>query len=474
MTFTSTILRNIKILTVAQIIASVAGLFSSALLARALGVEGFGVLGFGMAFLSLLGIVASLSTDIYGTREIARNPDKADSISSPILGLRLTLSIFAYAVFIVIVLTLDRSQTEKTVLLVQASGIFISIFVLDFVFQGLERMGINGLRQILTALMTLICVYLFVRAPEDILIAAIIPIAAGTVAVGVIWLYARHSIGGIRLSFARDRWRQILAVSVPLAISGIMHTIIFNTDAVMLGLMSTNQQTGLYVSAFKIVGLTMIPAGLLTAPFFPSLSAGWDDQQTRFDRSRTFAISVLIISLPLVVFIAIYPDLILRILFGQAYSEAETTLLILMMSMVVMHLRIIYSSPLVAWNEERYHMVATLIGAVLNVLLNFLLIPKYGIIGAAFASLISHAVISVLIAYKFYAKASTIHISVISKTVICMAVAAACIWWLSIDFGDSFVQSVFTLIVNGSIFGCIYAGMIALVFRPNLKQILKP
>jgi len=146
----------------------------------------------------------------------------------------------------------------------------------------------------------------------------------------------------------------------------------------------------------------------------------------------------------------------------------------LMMSMVVMHLRIVYSSPLVAWNEERYHMVATLIGAVLNVLLNFLLIPKYGIIGAAFASLISHAVISVLLAYKFYAKASTIHISVISKTVICIAVAAACIWWLSINFGDSFVQSVFTLIVNGSIFGCIYAGMIALVFRPNLKQILKP
>ena len=79
MTITSTILRNIKLLTAAQIIASVAGLFSSALLARALGAEGFGIIGFGAAFLSLLGVAASLSTDMYGTREIARNVEQAAS-----------------------------------------------------------------------------------------------------------------------------------------------------------------------------------------------------------------------------------------------------------------------------------------------------------------------------------------------------------------------------------------------------------
>ena len=474
MTFTSTILRNIKILTAAQILASVAGLFSSPLLARALGADGFGVLGFGTAFLSLLGIAASLNTDTYGTREIARNPNEAGPICSPILGLRLTLSVLAYAVFIAIVLMLDRNQTEKTVLLVQAGGIFVSIFILDFVFQGLERMGINGLRQISTALMTLICVFLFVHAPEDILTAAIIPVAAGIVAVGVIWFYARRNVSGITLSFSRDRWRQILAVSLPMAISGVMHTIIFNTDAVMLGLMSTNEQTGLYVSAFKIVGLTMIPAGLLIAPFFPSLSAGWQDQTMRFDRSRTFAISVLIISLPLVVFIAIYPELILRVLFGEAYSGAGTALTILMASMVVMHLRIIYGPPLLAWNEERFLMVATLIGAILNVLLNFILIPKYGIVGAAYASLVGHAVISILIGYKFYVKASTVHISVIGRAIVCMAVAAGCVWWLSINLGDSFQQSVLTLLVNGVVFGGVYVAMIALLFRPNLKQIFKP
>ncbi|MFP6712370.1 MAG: flippase [Rhodospirillales bacterium] len=478
MTFTSTILRNIKVLTAAQIVASIAGLFSSALLARALGTDGFGVLGFGTAFLALLGIVASLSTDMAGARAIARDPNEAGSITSPIIGLRLTLSVAAYVAFILIVFSLDRNQSEKTVLLIQAGGIFVSVFVLDFVFQGLERMGINGLRQIATALLTLISIIIFVRSPDDLMTAAIIPVVAGAIAVGSVWLYARRNVNGLGLSFAPDKWRHILSVALPMAVSGVMHTIIFNTDAVMLGLMSTNEQTGLYVSAFKIVGLTMIPVGLLAAPFFPSLSAGWDDQQLRQDRSKSFAISVLILSLPLVIFIALFPDLILRILYGSAFSEAGPTLLILMASMVMMHLRIVYGNPLLAWNDERFHMYATLAGAILNVILNFIFIPKFGIIGAAYASLISQSVITLGVAYKFYTKTSTFHAGVIFRACLCMAAGVAGVWGVSFELGQAsdmaISDSIITLAVNGAIFGGIFLLAVFVIFRPKLGQILNP
>jgi O-antigen/teichoic acid export membrane protein len=478
MTFTSTILRNIKLLTAAQIIVSVAGLLSSALLARALGTDGFGVLGFGTAFLSLLGVAASLNTDMYGTREIARSPNDAGSIASAVIGLRLVLSIVVFVIFVGVVYLLDRSQSEKTVLLIQAGGIFVSLFVLDFVFQGLERMGINGLRQISVALVTLGGVYLFVRSPDDLRMAAAIPVGAGLLAVGAIWIYAQVSssgkITGLGLTFSLTRWRRILSVSLPMAISGIMHTIIFNTDAVMLGLMSTNEQTGLYVSAFKIVGLTLIPAGLLISPFFPSLSAGWDDQKLRHDRSKTFATSLLIFSLPLVVFIALFPELILRVLFGEAFSDAGPVLLILMASMVMMHLRFIYGNPLLAWNDERFLMIATLIGAVLNIVLNYILIPDYGIIGAAYASLISQTVIVLAAAYRFKVKTMTLHLGLMVRALLCMGVAAASVWYLAITFGPFFKMSILTLTVNCIIFGVIYLIAVGLVFRPNLKQILNP
>ena len=194
----------------------------------------------------------------------------------------------------------------------------------------------------------------------------------------------------------------------------------------------------------------------------------------RFDRSKTFAISVLIVSLPLVIFIALFPELILRVLFGEAFAEAAPTLLILMASMAVMHLRVIYGNPLIAWNEERFYMFATLFGAVLNVLLNYLLIPDYGILGAAYASLISQAVILLGVAYRFKILTSTFHLDVIVRAVLCMIVAAASVWVLALSFGQSFSQSIMTLVINGAVFGVIYLAAIALVFRPNLRQILNP
>jgi len=249
MTFTPTIFRNIKLLTAAQFVTSVAGLFSSALLARALGADGFGVLGFGVSVISFLGIAASLSTDVYGTREIARNPRETGRIASSIIGLRLVLSIIVFTIFVAVVSLLDRSQSEKVVLIIQAGSLFVSLFVLDFIFHGLERMGINGFRQILVSFITLAGVFFFVRSPEDLLAAATIPVIGGFFAVGIIWVYAKRNSGadipGLGFSFSPARWRRILVVSVPVAISGLMSAIVFNTDAVMLGLMSTNEQTGL-------------------------------------------------------------------------------------------------------------------------------------------------------------------------------------------------------------------------------------
>jgi O-antigen/teichoic acid export membrane protein len=475
MTFTPTIFRNIKLLTVAQLMASIAGLFSSAILARALGADGFGVLGFGISVVSFLGIAASLRTDVYGTREIARDHSKTVSIASSIIGLRLILSVSVFIIFIGIVYLLDRSQSEKIVLIIQAGSLFVSLFVLDFVFQGLERMGINGFRQILVAFVTLAGIFFFVKAPEDLLIAATIPVIAGVLAVSVVWIYAKMNSGlnisGLGLTFSPARWRSILSVSVPVAISGLMSAIVFNTDAVMLGLMSTNEQTGLYVSAFKIVGLTLVPVGLLTAPFFPSLSVGWNNQALRYERSKSFTTSVLIFSLPLVFFIALFPDLILSVFFGTGFVDAAAVLVILMLSMVMVHFRIIYGYPLVAWNDERFLMVVTIIGATLNVFLNLILIPDYGILGAAYASLISQIVIVLGVAYRFKAMTNALHLKIICRSFLCIVIAAIGAWIMEASIGHSFVDNTIALMRNVIVFGLIYLMAIIFLFKPNMKQL---
>ena len=77
-------------------------------------------------------------------------------------------------------------------------------------------------------------------------------------------------------------------------------------------------------------------------------------------------------------------------------------------------------------------------------------------------------------AYRFKILTSTFHLDVIVRAVLCMIVAAASVWVLALSFGQSFSQSIMTLVINGAVFGVIYLAAIALVFRPNLRQILNP
>ena len=212
----------------AQLLSSVAGLLTAAILARALGADGFGVLGMGVAFLSFLGQFASLGTDLHGTREIARDPSAAGEIAGPIIGLRLTLAIIGYSLFLVIIYFLDRPEIEKIVLAIQGLGVFALVFTLDFIFQGLERMSVNGIRQISTSFLTLLLVVVFVNSPNDLAIAAIVAFVASVFAVAVIFIYGYRVVAELRLIFSYDKWKPVLVVSPACQLHGRTKTEVLN------------------------------------------------------------------------------------------------------------------------------------------------------------------------------------------------------------------------------------------------------
>jgi O-antigen/teichoic acid export membrane protein len=182
----------------------------------------------------------------------------------------------------------------------------------------------------------------------------------------------------------------------------------------------------------------------------------------------------------LVFFIALFPELILRVFFGEAFVDAGTALLILMLSMVMVHFRIIYGFPLVAWNDERFLMIITIVGASLNVVLNYFLIPDHGIQGAAYASLVSQIIIALGAAYRFKTRTNALHLKLISRSLSCIGVAAICVWMLEVSIGtevyigNSFGDNILALVRNLIVFGAIYLVSILFLFRPKLRQLFNP
>jgi O-antigen/teichoic acid export membrane protein len=454
------ILRNIGVLTIAQALSLGAAVFTAALLARALGPDAYGILGFGVACLSFLGIFVTLGTDIYGARQVARARDRVRALSGEIIGLRFILAVVAYGAFYLFVQYLDRTASEKTVLLIQGGGVFVIAMTLDYAFQGLERMGVNGFRQVATAFLTLAGVALFVREPADVTWAALVVLGAGLIAVFAVFTYANRALGPVVPRFSAGAWRRIVAVSAPMAISGVTYTIITNTDIAMLGLMRTNGEVGLYSAAFRINAVAIVPVGLVLAAFFPSLSESFSrGREAMVECARQSSTAILFAGVPVIAGGILFSAEILSVLFGPQFDGARTTLILLMVSALALHARFMFDPGLLAWNAERTHMKIALAGAAVNVILNLVFIPAYGIEGAATASLLSHLCAAVAFAIAFKRITGVIDLKPWLPPAVCVVPSIAAGWAVRealIGVPEWGASSLVLLLAGGAAFGAVY------------------
>ena len=353
---------------------------------------------------------------------------------------------------------LDRTEIEKTVLLVQGCGVFIIALTLDYAFQGLERMGINGLRQITTAYLTLAGVAFLVRGPSDLIAAAGIVFCAGAAAVIAVVLFARSNLGSIPIA-PPAVWRRIIAISAPMAVGSVAHTIFSNTDVVMLGMMRTNAEVGLYSASFRIMMVGLVPAGMVLTAFFPSLTASYKNGAQAMGQSfKGFATSVVVVGMPVSAGGALFAEEILAVLYGDQFVSAAPVLMLLMGSVFVWHIRTTFDTSLLAWNAERVQMKINLAAAGANVALNFALIPVFGIIGAASASLVSHVIALIFSAIMFRRKVGRIDTSPFVGALGCLLPAVSVALLLKVFVLSQFESrsSLVSLLIGASAFSLVY------------------
>lgn len=162
---TSRVLRNASLLGVAQAVSMAAGFVSTAWLARMLGPEAHGIIGFGTAFVSYFALAVVFGTDLYGTREIASAPDRTRALLSRILGVRLILLVLVGTVYVAVISAIDRPRDVIVVMFIQILGLLSAAVTVDFLFQGVQRMGPVAIRQGGAALAGMIAALVLIRGP---------------------------------------------------------------------------------------------------------------------------------------------------------------------------------------------------------------------------------------------------------------------------------------------------------------------
>ncbi len=392
------IFHNLFALGGAQVVTMMTGMVTAVVLARVLGPAAYGVLGFGVALLSYFGLAVNMGMDAHAVRVVAKTPAHGKSVVKLVLASRMLLAVLIAFSVMALVPLMGLSDQVQTVVKIQCLGLFGVALTLDFFYQARQKMEIVALRQVSAAVMGMVAVLLWVRDSDDIYFAAGVPVAVLILSAIALCLYfvfiSRGNAGNIPVPSRIDFVKRAL----PVALMGVLTTIYVNLDIVILGFIVNETEVGLYVAATRILTVAVILPNLLHSVFYPALAEVMDDDAKRENMAKNLTRVLAFLGAGVGAAGVLFVPILLPLLFGEDYSGAELALQILMANAVFVYLSVAVGTFLLAAHCDKAYTTILGIGAGLNIVLNFVLIPIYGIEGAATATLVTQLVVWVCVA----------------------------------------------------------------------------
>lgn len=361
----------------------------TAYLARVLGPAAFGIIGFALALTRYFRVAVDGGFNPVGAREVAARPARSAEMAASVILFRLVLAGAALALLGLVALVLPKPVDVQLVVFLMGLE-FVGLAVdTSWVYKGLERNRPVGLALILTELVSVLVLFSFVRSPSDVVIVPLALVSGQFVAAAYLaWPLFRHRrvVGRVREGFALFR------SSSALIVSKLMRVLFFSFDVLFLGFMIGEAAVGLYTAAYRICFVVTALATALTFSFLPEFTraarSGRGDVAGIAGRSLELS-SVLVA--PVVVGGVVLAGPLLTAIFGAPYAEAAVAFQLLLPSVGLSLLRGTPSNVMLVYGRLRLDMWILVVATLLNVALNLLLIPRYGLEGAAVATLAAEA-----------------------------------------------------------------------------------
>lgn len=410
------ILKNVFSLTLANVAKNGIAIIYTIYLARVLTPDGYGVFGFAQSYIIYFIILVNLGLDVLGIRQISKYPESIEKYVNSILSLKNTIAIFSFATLAGMAFLIPELQEIKFILLIAGLQIFVNSFQLQWFFEGTERMEIIAIRQLLISILNLVGIFLLVKGPDDTIIA--VSIISASMLLNTLWtlIYYVIKYNKIKWDFDPKFWWYLIKTSVPIGMMFFIVIIYNSVDTVMLKFMQSYHDTGIYIAAHKVLIVLTVPGTIFQGAFFPNFSRH-SDYQNPSNAFEKYALLMILSGSFFAMAMIVFAHDAMSIL-GNQYSETAPLVQIMMFNIVFQYISLTFYSPLIAWHKEKQVLLATGIGCVINLLLNFLLIPHYSYYGAAIATVSSELVVMVFHWYFFYKLTRKLYISYALKGII--------------------------------------------------------
>jgi O-antigen/teichoic acid export membrane protein len=426
------ILANFFHLSLGELIARLVSFAAFAHLARALGSSDFGRLGFVMALGTYLLIPVLQGFDSVGIRDVARHPQLAARYAGNILAMRLLAALATWVLLGAAVFTLDLTPAMRWLLLLFGLTVFPSAASLKWAFQAAENNRPVALAGIVSQLIFAAGAFT-VRGPEALLLVPVYAVAGDLAAAALLAAQFRRLYGSPRPAFETKLWRELFRESTPLTASTILGALLFNFDVLAIAWFQPASAVGLYTAVYKLITLLFAPLTLFQLSVFPSLSRAYASGADLRSAAAPVVRYLAAVFLPLPFAGLLMAGRTLEFLFGSEYLAGEAALQILLWSVPLMALRSFFRIILVSYNLQRLDLRTVLAGALTNVILDLILVPRLSILGAALATLASEAVILALSYYYLVNRVARVPLAAPCLRPLCAAgLMAAAAWRLSL------------------------------------------
>ncbi|MFN0109139.1 MAG: oligosaccharide flippase family protein [Blastocatellia bacterium] len=368
-----TLFKNFLSLAGAEIAAKVMTFAAFAYLARVAGPSGFGYIEFAAAVVMCAGLVVEQGFNSYGAREIAKTPERTEALVSEIVLVRLTLAVALYVAVIVFALVFTQTSgsaaMQTRLLLVYGLSLLAMPLLLQWVFQGHDRMQTVAAIQLIRQTIFAALVFALVRGAEQVwLVGVAETIGAISAAAFGVWAYRRRLNGRLNFSFSISS--QLLREGATIGMSQIFWVVKMSGATLILGLIASAEDVGYFGGAMRILMALHTFVWLYFFNMLPTLSRAWIAGDGSFAAliARSMRLMVPMALVGAAVWIAVAP-MVVRVVYGEQFATASVALQWFAGVCAAAAISGHYRFGLIAAGHQTAEMMTALVGAIAAVIL---------------------------------------------------------------------------------------------------------
>ncbi len=377
-------------------------------LTRTIGAKGLGKYSFAYSVAYYFTICVKLGLQNYGNRTIAYVKDDKEKLSRTFWEIYAFQLFFGVVLFFIYLVYAFAFAPEKTLGLIMTILVLSSLIDVTWCLYGLEKFKVTSLRDITTKIVTMLCIFTFVKNADDVWKYALIFSVGMLINQIVVLPVLRREISFCRVDRA-GVIRHIMP-NIVLFIPVIAISIYRTMDKIMLGVLSSNDELGYYHAAENVIRVPMAFVTALGTVMLPrmsnmlSMGSSKKELERIFDTSISFA---MFISSAVCLGIMTVAHEFVPMFYGAGFDKCIYLFYIILPgSMFEAFANVIRTQYLIPRKKDKIYILSLIMGASINLILNFILIPRYNSIGAAFGTLAAYAMVCIVQAICVFKEAN--------------------------------------------------------------------